>query len=152
MRSLTLKAALAAVLVTTPLASAFARDHHPASGASSSQISRSGIGALNGMAGEGDSSDSSKPISGQPQLQRMYPVNVILGELHSDDARIAADRKMRLVTPAQARALTGEDAAIRRAALNDAAGRGVVSSSQYNQLTAEVSNLDSQIARDSGRG
>ncbi|ODT07514.1 MAG: hypothetical protein ABS58_06870 [Mesorhizobium sp. SCN 65-20] len=104
------------------------------------------------MAGEGDSSDSSKPISGQPQLQRMYPVNVILGELHSDDARIAADRKMRLVTPAQARALTGEDAAIRRAALNDAGGRGVVSSSQYNQLTAEVSNLDSQIARDSGRG
>lgn len=150
MRSLTMKAALAAVLVAAPLSSAFARDHHAASAASSSQISHPDT--LSGMADEGDSSDSSKPIYGQPQLQRMYPVNVILGELHSDDARIATDRKMRLVTPAQARALTGEDAAIRRAALNDAGGRGVVSSSQYNQLTAEVSNLDSQIARDSGRG
>lgn len=150
MRSLTMKAALAAVLVAAPLASAFARDHHAAS--ADSRPTHPGSAAVAGMADEGDSSDSSKPIYGQPQLQRMYPVNVILGELRSDDARIAADRKMRLVTPAQARTLTGEDAAIRRTALNEAGGGGMVSSSQYNQLTAEVSNLDSQIARDSGRG
>ncbi|WP_269931394.1 hypothetical protein [Aminobacter sp. HY435] len=140
MRSLIVQAAVAAILVSTPLASALARDHDM-HGVREPRISD--------HSGDGDSSNSSAPISGQPQLR---PVGVVLSELRSDDARIAADRRMKLITAVDARNLRAEDAAIRKAAVSDAGYGGMLSAGQFSQLQAQVTGLADQINRDASRG
>lgn len=140
MRSFILKAAFAAVLISTPFASALARDHdmHGGRGPNFSDHS-----------GDGDDTNSSAPISGQPQMR---PVGVVLSELRSDGARIASDRHMKLITTAEARALNGEDAAIRRTAVAEAGYSGLLPSGEFNQLQAEVATLNGQINHDAAHG
>lgn len=135
MRSMMFKAALAALLISAPMASALARDHEMGP---QTQGSPSG----------GDVTGSQLPISGQPQV---HPVGVILTELRNDDARIANDRHMKRISTAEARQLRGEDAALRRTAVSDAGYGGMLSAGTYSQLQSEVSSLDGQISHDAGR-
>lgn len=140
MRSFILKAACAAILISTPVASALARDHDM-HGAREPRLSD--------HSGDGDDTNSSAPISGQ---SHMRPVGVVLSELRSDGARIASDRHMKLITTAEARALNGEDAAIRKTAVAEAGYAGLLPSGEFNQLQAEVATLDSQINHDAAHG
>ena len=143
MRSMALKAALAALLITAPMASAFAKDHNvDHTGISPSQATR-GSSSLS-FDDDSDNTGDSLPISGHPQV---HPVSYILSELRSDDARIANDQHMRRISAAEARQLRSEDAAIRRTATSDAGYSGTLSAGTYAQLQSEVSSLDSQINR-----
>lgn len=139
MRSMMFKAALAALLISAPMASALARDHHE-----NHEMGPQTQGSPSG----GDVTGSQLPISGQPQV---HPVGVILTELRNDDARIANDRHMKRISTAEARQLRGEDAAIRRTAVSDAGYGGMLSAGTYSQLQSEVSSLDGQITHDAGR-
>lgn len=136
MRSMAFKAALAAILVSTPLATAFAKEHHGTMREFSFQNSPSG----------GDKSDS-------PALSDGYmsggQLRAILADLQGDDARIVSDRKARLITPAEARSLRGEEAMIRRTAVRDSArDGGNIPAGAYDQLVAEVNDLGLQIGHD----
>ncbi|PWK63540.1 hypothetical protein C8K44_12434 [Aminobacter sp. AP02] len=142
MRSMAFKAALAALLITAPMASAFAKEHtSDTSGSPSHETYRDFFDG-------GDNTGNSTSIAGHLQV---HPVSYILSELRNDDARIANDRHMRRISAAQARQLTGEDAAIRRTATSDAGYGGMLSAGTYSQLQSEVSSLGSQISRDAGR-
>lgn len=141
MRSMAFKAVLAAFLVSAPLATAFARDHN-SGGSHAGNFSQS-----KGLS-DGDNTDSSAPIYGQ---QQGGPLNYILGELRSDDARINADRQMKLITAAEAHGLRSEDAMLRRAAERDAAGTGFIPAGEYGQVSKEVNALGMQINRDAGQ-
>jgi len=130
------KAALAAILVSTPLATAFAKEHHGTMREFSFQNSPSG----------GDKPDS-------PALSDGYAsggqLRAILADLQGDDARIVSDRQARLITPAEARSLRGEEAMIRRTAVRDSArDGGNIPAGAYDQLMAEVNDLGLQIGHD----
>ena len=136
MRSMAFKAALAAILITTPLATAFAKEHHGTMREFSFQSSPSG----------GDRPDSPAPSYGYAPGGQL---RAILDDLQGDDARIMNDRRARLITPSEVRSLRGEEAMIRRTAARDAARDGSkLPAAAYDQLMAEVSGLGLQIDRD----
>ena len=124
MRSMAFKAALAAILISTPLATAFAKEHHGTMREFSFQSSPSG----------GDTPDSPAPSYGYAPGGQL---RAVLDDLQGDDARIASDRQARLITPAEARSLRGEEAMIRRTAARDSArDGGMIPAGEYSQLMA----------------
>ncbi|QOF69705.1 hypothetical protein IG197_17820 [Aminobacter sp. SR38] len=136
MRSMAFKAALAAILASTPLATAFAKEHHGTIREFSFQNSPSG----------GDKPDA-------PALSDGYAtggqLRAILEDLQADDARIMSDSKARLITPAELRSLRGEEARIRRTAVRDSArDGGNIPAGAYDQLMAEVNDLGLQLDHD----
>lgn len=136
MRSMAFKAALAVILVSTPLATAFAKEHHGTMREFPSQVSPSG----------GDTPDSPAPSYGYAPGGQL---RAILDDLQGDDARIMSDRQARLITPAEIRSLRGEEAMIRRTAMRDSArDGGKIPAGAYDQLMAEVNDLGLQIGHD----
>lgn len=133
MRSLTLKAALAAFLVSAPFASALAAPMHEPHFRSSDH----------------DDSDVPAPttyaIGGQ--------LSAVLNDLRDADARIASDRQLKLITPAQARGLAAQAAAIRKEAVAGSKhDGGMIPAGEYHQLMARISGLDDQVGQDAFRG
>jgi hypothetical protein len=136
MRSMAFKAALAAILISTPLATAFAKEHHGSMREFSFQ---------NGPSG-GNTPDSPAPSYGYAPGGQL---RAILDDLQADDARIVSDRQATLITPAEVRSLRGEEAMIRRTAAGDSArDGGKIPAGEYGQLMAQLSSLNAQISRD----
>ncbi|WP_432286364.1 hypothetical protein SLT36_06435 [Aminobacter sp. BA135] len=136
MRSMAFKAALAAILVSTPLATAFAKEHHGTMREFSFQNSPSG----------GDKPDSPAPSDGYATGGQL---RAILDDLQGDNARLMSDRHAKLITPAELRGLRGEEAMIRRTAIRDSArDGGKIPAGQYDRLMAEVNDLGMQIDHD----
>lgn len=133
MRSLTLKAALAAFLVSTPLGIAFAAPMHEPHFRSSDH----------------DDSDAPPPTTYTTGGQ----LSAVLNDLRDTDARIQSDRTLKLITPAEARGLEAQAATIRKAAVADSVrDGGMIPAGEYHQLMARISGLDDQVGHDAFRG
>jgi hypothetical protein len=133
MRSLIVKAALAALLISTPLTAAFAaagRDHTAPGHERGEPANRFG----------GDHAPAPSTYAPNGQL------DAILADLGDTNARITYDRSHGLITPAQARRLRVEEATIRREAVADnRRDSGMMPMGQYEQLMAQVSQLQRQL-------
>ncbi|ATU94318.1 hypothetical protein [Phyllobacterium zundukense] len=153
MRSLIFKTALAAILISTPLATAYAASHdsHDSHGSRAS--------------GEFDSHDHDRrdyralyDLDDDPVVNEVTPMptfvsdtrlNTILGELHAADGRIMADRGRRMLNPAEVRGLRSKEAMIRGEAVRTAAlNGGVVPGMRYHVIQRQIANLDTTISRD----
>jgi hypothetical protein len=162
MRSLTFKAALAALLVSVPFASAYAASM--GSAASTGSTGSTGSAASTASAasrhepnfGLGDrdrlgdhvrlSDHDSSDTQPLPGYVRGGQLSAVLDELRASDARIASDHKRKLISSAEMRGLRAEEAAIRKAAIADSArDNAMIPNPQYQQLMAQVTNLNAQI-------
>ncbi|MGF7009083.1 hypothetical protein [Aminobacter sp. BE322] len=133
MRSLTFRTSLAALLICTPLAAAYAASPHEPHFRS---IERDDHGT--------DAAPLSTYVPGGQ-------LSAVLNDLHDANARIVSDRKAKLITPAEARSLEAQVAAVRKAAVADAAS-GMIPGGEYRQLMARITGLDDQVGRDAMRG
>ncbi|MBB6465389.1 hypothetical protein HNQ96_001247 [Aminobacter lissarensis] len=132
MRSLTLKAAFAASLMSAPLASAVAAPMHEPHFRSMDH----------------DDSDAPPPSTYATGGQ----LSAVLNDLHDTDVRIQSDRRTRLIAPAEARGLEAQAAAIRKAAVAGSIGDcGMIPAGQYHQLMAQISGLDDMVGQDAFR-
>ncbi|CAI2932703.1 hypothetical protein [Aminobacter niigataensis] len=134
MRSLTLKAALAAFLVSAPLGGiAFAAPMHEPHFRSSDH----------------DDSDAPPPTTYVTGGQ----LSAVLNDLRDADARIQSDQHLKLITPAEARGLEAQGTTIRKAAVADSVrDGGLIPAGEYHQLMARISGLDDQVGHDAFRG
>jgi hypothetical protein len=141
MRSTIVKAALAALLVSTPLTAAFAASTSGHKGHSSGMHTRSDqFRGGNRDTGANWNAEDNGYSTYAPNGQ----LNAILYDLGNAKARITYDRSQRLITPAQANGLRAEATSIRRNAIADDRG-GAIPMWQYRQLVAQVENLQSQL-------
>lgn len=151
MRSLILKAAVAATVLTVPLA-AFADpsdrpdysensgDHGPM-GEPLPLPSPSG-GFMNMLKAQ------PAPVIHQRVTFRPY-LNTVERGLRKADARIDADRQHNWLTVAEAKQLRAQDAKIWRVAAADAkANHGRLSAAEYRALEARIASLNRTIGRD----
>lgn len=127
MRSLTIKAALAALLLSTLSTAAFAargdhfQDRSP------------------NIAG-GDASPGYSTYARNGQL------DAVLADLRDANTRIAYDRSHGLITAHQANRLHAEDAMIRREAVAmNARDGGAIPMGQYHRLMSQVDTLQHQL-------
>ena len=85
-------------------------------------------------------------MASQSSYVRGGQLSAVLQDLRDSDARIASDRKLKLISAAESRGLRAEEAAIRRTAIGDSTRyNAMIPAPQYHQLMAEVANLNAQI-------
>lgn len=154
MHSFIFRSALAALVVSLPLATASAASHgHGGNGPHMS-------GRVFGDPDEVFPDDPGylfdyysypAPAPSTPVYIQTKRFDTVLGDLRAADSRIAADRDHKRLSAAQARALGGQDNAIRDEAVR-AADRdgGRLSVSQYDALMRRIHGLDQAIDRDAG--
>lgn len=150
MRSLTFKAALAALLVSVPLASAYAASAASTASTASAASRHEPSFGMSDRARLGDRVRSSdhdgSDVAALSSYVRGGQLSAVLNDLRDSDARIATDRKLKLISAAEMRGLRAEEAAIRKAAIGDSArDNAMIPTVQYQQLMAQVANLNAQI-------
>ncbi|TCU29389.1 hypothetical protein EV130_102572 [Rhizobium azibense] len=143
MRSLIVKAALTAILITVPLATAFAASHP----------SRHSHGA---RAGENDHrthwarsepGDDDPLVDPMPMFITDSRMDTILAEISAADGRIAADSGRMMLSAAEVRDLRSQEAAIRRQAIQVALSDGMISRFHYHVIEHQIADLDRAISR-----
>ncbi len=140
MRSFVVKAALAALLISTPLTTAFAASTHDG-GTSETHMGSDHFRSDNPNRFGGEAREPG-PFTYAPNGQ----LDAILNDLGDANARIASDRSQGVITPAQAYSMRLEERTIRREAIADnAMDGGKIPMGQYEQLMAQVENLQSQL-------
>lgn len=144
MRSLIVKTALTAILISVPLATAFAASH----AARSSHGVRAGEHDRRDHWARTEPGDDDPLVDPMPMFIPDSRLDTILAEIRAADGRIAADRDRRLLSGAEVRDLRSQEAAIHRQALQMALSDGMISPFHYHMIEHQIANLDRAISRE----
>jgi hypothetical protein len=150
MRSLIVTTALTAILMSAPLAAAYAAPSDSAS--HDSHDSRAGgfdhRDHWDGREYQHEFHHDDPLVDPMPLFVSDTRLGTILGEIHAVDGRIVADHRRGLLSPAEVRDLRSEEAMVRSEAVQAARNDGMVPVQRYHVIQRQIANLDATVSRD----
>ncbi|OWK25283.1 hypothetical protein AJ87_11960 [Rhizobium yanglingense] len=152
MRSLIVTTALTAILMSAPLAAAYAAP----SGSASHDSHDSRAGGFDHRDHWDDRDHwyqhefhhDDPLVDPIPLFVSDTRLDTVLGEIHAVDGRIVADHRRGLLSPAEVRDLRSEEAMVRSEALQAARNDGMLPVQRYHVIQRQIANLDATVSRD----
>ncbi|MEX2695239.1 MULTISPECIES: hypothetical protein [Rhizobium] len=146
MRSLIVTTALTAILMSAPLAAAYAAPSGSAS--HDSHDSRAGGFDHRDHWDQHEFHHDDPLVDPMPIFVSETRLDTVLGEIHAVDGRIVADHRRGLLSPAEVRDLRSEVAMVRSEAVQAARNDGVLPTHRYHVIQRQIANLDAAVSRD----